>query len=159
SGGKTFERNDPITGKLVTRAAAASQADALAAVESAAAAFRGWASTGPNQRRAVLSASAHLLLKRAAEFTDLMMSEGGAAASWVGFNVHLAAGMLREAAAITTQIKGEVIPADKPGCFSMAVRRPAGVVLSIAPWNAPIILGVRSFATALACGNTVVMKA
>ncbi|MCB2573095.1 aldehyde dehydrogenase family protein, partial [Listeria monocytogenes] len=54
---------------------------------------------------------------------------------------------------------GEVIPSNKPGMFSMAIRRPAGVVLSIAPWNAPVILAVRAFCTALACGNTVVLKA
>jgi benzaldehyde dehydrogenase (NAD) len=41
----------------------------------------------------------------------------------------------------------------------MAVRQPVGVVLGIAPWNAPIILGVRSIAMPLACGNTVVFKA
>jgi acyl-CoA reductase-like NAD-dependent aldehyde dehydrogenase len=40
----------------------------------------------------------------------------------------------------------------------MAVRQAAGVVLSIAPWNAPVILGVRALAAPLACGNTVVMK-
>jgi acyl-CoA reductase-like NAD-dependent aldehyde dehydrogenase len=67
--------------------------------------------------------------------------------------------MLREAAGLTTQVKGEVIPSNKPGMFSMAVRRPAGVVLAIAPWNAPIILAVRAFCTALACGNTVILKA
>jgi benzaldehyde dehydrogenase (NAD) len=66
---------------------------------------------------------------------------------------------VREAAALTTQIGGEVIPSDKPGCIAMAVREPAGVVLGIAPWNAPIILGVRAIATPLACGNTVILKA
>ena len=71
----------------------------------------------------------------------------------------LAANMLREAAALTTQIAGEVIPSDKPGMLAMAIRRPAGVVLGIAPWNAPVILGVRAVATPLACGNTVVFKA
>ncbi len=75
-------------------------------------------------------------------------------AGWAGFNVHLASNMLREAASMTTQISGEVIPSDKPGCISMAIRQPAGVVLSIAPWNAPVILGVRAVALPLACGNT-----
>jgi acyl-CoA reductase-like NAD-dependent aldehyde dehydrogenase len=41
----------------------------------------------------------------------------------------------------------------------MAIRQPVGVVLAIAPWNAPVILGVRSIAVPLACGNTVVFKA
>jgi benzaldehyde dehydrogenase (NAD) len=45
------------------------------------------------------------------------------------------------------------------GNLALAVRQPAGVVLGIAPWNAPVILGVRALATALACGNTVVLKA
>jgi len=72
--------------------------------------------------------------------------------------VFLAAGMLREAAALTTQISGEVIPSDVPGSLAMAVRQPAGVVLGIAPWNAPVILAVRAIATPLACGNTVILK-
>jgi acyl-CoA reductase-like NAD-dependent aldehyde dehydrogenase len=67
--------------------------------------------------------------------------------------------MVREAAAITTQISGDVIPSDKPGCIAMALREPVGVILGIAPWNAPIILGVRAIAVPLACGNTVVLKA
>jgi benzaldehyde dehydrogenase (NAD) len=39
------------------------------------------------------------------------------------------------------------------------VRQPVGVVVGIAPWNAPVILGARSIAAPLAFGNTVVMKA
>ena len=70
----------------------------------------------------------------------------------------LATGMLREAAALTSQIGGEVIPSDVPGSLAMAYRQPAGVVFGIAPWNAPIILGVRAVAMPLACGNTVVLK-
>ena len=59
---------------------------------------------------------------------------------------------------MTTQITGEIIPSDKPGVISLAMRQPAGVVLGIAPWNAPVILGVRAIAVPLACGNTVVLK-
>lgn len=88
-----------------------------------------------------------------------MVAECGATAGWAGFNVTLAAGMLREAAAMTTQISGEVIPSDKPGSVAMATRQPVGVVLGIAPWSAPVILGVRAIAAPLACGNPVVLKA
>ena len=87
------------------------------------------------------------------------MAETGATAGWGHFNVHLAAGMLREAASMTTQMGGEVIPSDVPGSLAMAIRQPAGVVLGIAPWNAPVILGVRAIAMPLACGNTVILKA
>ncbi len=159
SNGATFERRDPITGEVASRAAAASVADAQAAADAAAAAFPAWSKLGPNARRTVLLKAADLLEGRAAEFVTLMASEIGATAGWAQFNVKLAAGMLREAASLTTQITGEIIPSDKPGCVSMAVRQPAGVVLGIAPWNAPVILGVRAIATPLACGNTVVLKA
>ena len=71
-----------------------------------------------------------MLEAKTAEFIALMASETGATAGWAGFNVGLAANMLREAASMTTQIAGEVIPSDKPGCIAMAVRQPAGVVLS-----------------------------
>ncbi|WP_443798133.1 aldehyde dehydrogenase family protein, partial [Burkholderia vietnamiensis] len=62
-------------------------------------------------------------------------------------------------AAMTTQIDGAVIPSDVPGSIAMAVRQPCGVVLGIAPWNAPVILATRALAMPLACGNTVVLKA
>ena len=159
STGATFERRDPITGDVASRAAAASVADAQAAADAAAAAFPAWSKLGPNARRSALLKAADLLEGRAADFVNLMATEIGATAGWAQFNVKLAAGMLREAASLTTQITGEIIPSDKPGCVSMAVRQPAGVVLGIAPWNAPVILGVRAIATPLACGNTVVLKA
>ncbi|MFZ5732930.1 MAG: aldehyde dehydrogenase [Pseudomonadota bacterium] len=159
SNGATFDRLNPVTGDVASRAAAAQIADAKRAADAAAAAFPAWSQTGPNARRAILLKAADLLAAKAPRFVELMAAETGATAGWAGFNVHLASGMLREAAAMTTQISGEVIPSDKPGCISMAIRQPAGVVLSMAPWNAPVILGVRAVALPLACGNTVVLKA
>ncbi|MEJ8814749.1 aldehyde dehydrogenase [Variovorax ureilyticus] len=156
--GGTFERRNPLDGAVATIAPAATTADAVAAVEAAAAAFPAWSRTGPSDRRALLLKAAQAIEAKAEALIAAMASETGAAAPWAGFNVHLAAGMLQEAAAITTQIGGEVIPSDVPGSLALAVRRPAGVVLGIAPWNAPVILGVRAIATPLACGNTVVFK-
>ena len=158
TGGARFERRNPLDHGVATRAPAATPADAVAAVEAAAAAFPAWAATGPGERRALLMKAAHALDARAEAFTAAMAAETGASAIWAGFNVHLAAGMLLEAAALTTRIEGSILPSDVPGSVAMAVRQPAGVVLGIAPWNAPVILGVRALATPLACGNTVVLK-
>jgi vanillin dehydrogenase len=159
SNGATFERLNPITGEVATRAAAATASDAKAACDAARDAFPAWSELGPNARRAYLLKAADLMEQKVADFTELMMTETGATAGWARFNVKLAASMLREAASMTTQITGEVIPSDKPGCIAMAVRQAAGVVVGIAPWNAPVILGVRAVALPLACGNTVVLKA
>jgi acyl-CoA reductase-like NAD-dependent aldehyde dehydrogenase len=158
SNGATFERRNPISGNVATKAAAATVDDAIAAVDAAAAAFPAWSRSSPRERRAILSKAADVLSTREGEFIAAMAAEIGATAGWAHFNVMLASDMLREAAALTTQITGEVIPSNRPGSLAMAVRQPAGVVLSMAPWNAPVILGVRSLATPLACGNTVVMK-
>src|SRR5450631_3272640 len=159
AGKTTFKRHDPVTGELATEAAAATVADATGAADAAAAAFPAWSARGPNERRAMLNRAAVALEARAGDFVEAMMGEIGATEGWARFNLMLASSMVREAAALTTQISGEVIPSDKPGCIALAIREPAGVVLGIAPWNAPIILGVRALATALACGNTTVLKA
>ncbi|CAN5277479.1 aldehyde dehydrogenase [soil metagenome] len=155
----TFQRLNPMTGAVASESAAHTVAQANAAADAAAAALPGWSALGPNARRAMLNQAAGALEAKAAAFVDAMQTEIGATAGWAMFNLGLAAGMIREAAALTTQIGGEVIPSDKPGCIAMALREPAGVVLGIAPWNAPIILGVRAIAVPLACGNTVVLKA
>jgi acyl-CoA reductase-like NAD-dependent aldehyde dehydrogenase len=131
----------------------------IAAADAAAAAFSNWSELGPNARRSLLNRAAEELEARADAFVEAMAAEPRASEPWARFNVTLGAGMVREAAALTTQIAGEVIPSDKPGLLSLALREPAGVVLGIAPWNAPVILGCRAIATPLACGNTVVFKA
>jgi acyl-CoA reductase-like NAD-dependent aldehyde dehydrogenase len=154
-----FERVSPITGRAVSSAIAMTAAEARTVADRAAAGFRAWADMGPNARRALLSKAAEALEQRKDQFVQAMMDEVGATAGWAMFNLMLAAGMTREAAALTTRIGGEVIPSDKPGCLAMSVREPVGVVLGIAPWNAPIILGVRAIATPLACGNSVILKA
>ena len=93
------------------------------------------------------------------QFIQIGMRETGSTATWYGFNVHLAANMLREAAAMTTQIDGSIIPSDVPGNLAMGIRVPCGVIVGMAPWNAPVILATRALAMPLACGNTVVLKA
>jgi acyl-CoA reductase-like NAD-dependent aldehyde dehydrogenase len=158
-GGRTFERRDPLTGAVVTEGAAASVDDAIDAVESASQAFATWSTTGPSERRAVMLKAADIMERRAPEFIETMMSEVGAAQLWAGFNVFLTSQLLREAAALATQIQGETLPTDKPGTLSMTVRQPAGVVLSMAPWNGAGVLAARAIAYPIVCGNTVVFRA
>ncbi len=154
-----FRRMNPISGEVASEAPAQTPDEARAAVDAAARAMPAWAAQGPNARRAALLKAADAVSAKGDAFVAAMMAEIGATEAWARFNVMLAASMLREAASLTTQVAGEVIPSDKPGCLAMAIREPAGVVLGIAPWNAPVILGVRALATPLACGNAVVFKA
>ena len=154
-----FTRLNPVTGEVASEAEAMQAADMAAVAEKAQQGFEAWSKVGPNARRAVLQKAATALESKQDAFVAAMMGETGATAGWAMFNLMLAASMLREASALTTQISGEVIPSDKPGCMAMALREPVGVILGIAPWNAPIILGTRAVSTALACGNAVILKA
>ncbi|MGQ0545568.1 MAG: aldehyde dehydrogenase family protein, partial [Betaproteobacteria bacterium] len=156
---RTFERGCPVAPGAASRAAAASLADAVKMVEAAGAAFPAWAETGPNHRRELLNKAAELLVARSEDFVEAMVAETGCAENWARFNCRLGAEMLIEAGAMTTRILGETIPADRPGTLAMALRQPAGVSLGIAPWNAPVVLGVRAVAMPLACGNTAILKA
>ena len=131
----------------------------IAAAEAAAAAFPAWSELGPNARRSLLNRAAAEVENRADLFVRTVAEELRASEPWARFNVMLGTSIVREAAALTTQITGEVIPSDKPGLLAFALREPVGVILGIAPWNAPVILGCRAIATPLACGNTVILKA
>ncbi|EJM34176.1 NAD-dependent aldehyde dehydrogenase [Pseudomonas sp. GM33] len=158
SNGKTFQRIDPLSAATVSVGAACSVEDAIRAAESSQSAFQTWSKTGPTERRRILLAAADALESKMAQFCSVMAEEIGASQLWAQFNVGASANLLREAAALTTQIKGETIPTDKPGALSMTLRQPVGAVLSIVPWNGPVILGARAIAYPLACGNTVIFK-
>ncbi|MCP2246059.1 aldehyde dehydrogenase family protein [Lentzea aerocolonigenes] len=156
--GRTTDDLNPYTGEVYAVVAAAGTADVARAVDAAEEAFAEWSATPPSARRRILLKAADVLESRTPEAIALMAQEVGGVAGWAGFNVMLAAGMLREAAAAVTQPVGEVLTTETPGQLSLAVREPLGVVAAFSPWNAPIILSTRAVAAPLAAGNTVVMK-
>jgi acyl-CoA reductase-like NAD-dependent aldehyde dehydrogenase len=156
--GETFEVIDPWTGQIATVAAAAGRADAGRAVEAATAAALGWADTPVAERRTILDRAAEILMSRQQEIAGLVTAETGGTLGWGMFNVELAAGMLHVAGAQAEAVHDEQIDSVIPGKRARAVRQPVGVVVGIAPWNAPVILGTRALAAPLAYGNAVVLK-
>ncbi|MDX2539612.1 aldehyde dehydrogenase family protein [Streptomyces scabiei] len=157
--GRTTADISPWTGEPYARVAAAGPEDVHAAVGAADAAFTGWAALEPFARRNIFLRAADLMEERGEQVVELMAREVGGTRGWALFNVEVAAGMLREAAAAITAPRGDVLTTRKPGGLSLAVREPLGVVAAFAPWNAPVILGTRAVAAPLAAGNTVVVKA
>ncbi|KUF14625.1 MULTISPECIES: aldehyde dehydrogenase family protein [Streptomyces] len=158
SSGRTTPDIGPWTGTPYAQVAAGTPEDVTRAIDAADAAADDWAALAPTRRRAIFLRAADLLESRTPEAVALMADEVGGAAPWAGFNAALAAGILREAAAAITQPTGQILATDTPGAYSMHVRVPVGVVAAIAPWNAPLILGIRAIAMPLAMGNTVVLK-
>jgi acyl-CoA reductase-like NAD-dependent aldehyde dehydrogenase len=157
--GATFEVHNPFTGEVASVAAAATVADARRAVAAAGEALPAWASTPLAERRTILERAAEIMEGRQEEIAGIVAEETGGTFGWGMFNIMLATGMLREAGVHAQAVHDQEIHSHIPGKRMRAVRRPAGVVIGIAPWNAPVILGVRAVAAPLAYGNTVVMKA
>jgi len=99
-------------------------------------------------------------MERQHEIAALVTEETGGTLGWGMFNVQLAADMLAYYAGETDAPAEELeLRSHIPGKRAKAVRQPVGVVVGVAPWNAPVILGVRAVAAPLAYGNTVVLKA
>src|SRR2546423_9697237 len=135
--GGTFERTDPFKGEPAGSAAAGQREDAHAAADAAAAAFPAWAASPPSQRRELLQKAAGLLMERAEDIAQIVTAETGGTLGWGMFNCSLAAGMLGEAAAQTTPMRGEVIPSDGPRLTPLRIRPTPPVVVGNAPWNTP----------------------
>ena len=120
--GRAYEQAFPYTGEPIGSAPAAGREDARAAAQAAQDAFADWSRSAPAMRRSILSKAADLLLERQREIAGIVTEETGGVLGWGMFNVELAAGMLREAAAQAYGLVGEVIPSDMPGKLAMGVR-------------------------------------
>jgi acyl-CoA reductase-like NAD-dependent aldehyde dehydrogenase len=156
--GTTFDDYNPYTGEVYATVASGKAEDAKRAVDAAAEAFPGWAATPPAERAMCFLKAADIMERRQQEIVGILTEETGGTFGWDMFQTHFTPGLLRAAAAQVHMVTGEIIPADLPGAFFMALRQPVGVVVGIAPWNAPLILSLRAVALPMAYGNTTVLK-
>ncbi|MGW5231063.1 benzaldehyde dehydrogenase [Streptomyces nodosus] len=148
---------EPATGDLLGTVGLATAEDVNRAAARAAEAQRDWAAASPQRRAAVLRRAGELFTEHAAEIEDWLVREAGSVRAKAGFEVGLALGECFECAALPTHPQGEVLTSEDAR-WSLSRRRPAGVVSVIAPFNFPLILGLRSVAPALALGNAVLLK-
>ena len=158
SSGKLADDVCPWDGEIYARVAAGTPADITRAADAAQAAFPAWSAMGAFERREIFLRAAGVMARRGEEAIVALARETGASRLFAEFNLALCLQVLREAAAAITRPVGELLPTSIPGAYSLAQRVPVGVVGAISPWNAPLILGIRSIAIPLAVGNTVVMK-
>ena len=156
--GKTFDDLNPYNGELFAKVPAGKREDARRAIEAAAAAFPEWAATPPMVKRKLFLKAADIWEKRQDELVQALNIETGSTIGIAMFQMFFLPGLLREAAAQVYNVTGEVIPADYPGAFFMALRQPCGVVSGFGPFNVPYILCTRAIALPIAYGNTAVLK-
>ena len=157
-GPAAFSVHDPVDGHKLWNAGGASVKEAAQAVEAAQAAFPAWSRTKPSARRDIFLRAAELFRERIAELTQFQKQETAADPVFVGWILGLTVDNLKEVAGKTSLVAGSFPPSEVDGRGAVVIKEPYGVVLGIAPWNAPWPLGCRAISYALAAGNTCVLK-
>ncbi|MEW2401096.1 benzaldehyde dehydrogenase [Streptomyces sp. NPDC046862] len=156
SGGE-YAVTEPATGETLATVTLAAAADVATAARQARAAQAEWARTPHFVRAGVLRRAGDLFTAHAEELRDWIVRESGSIPGKAEFELHVAAQECYEAAALASRPAGQILPSEAPR-LSYTRRVPAGVVGVISPFNAPLILSIRSVAPALALGNGVVLK-
>lgn len=153
-----FESVDPATGEPIGRVAGAGRAEADAAIAVAKAAFhQGEWSQRPRLRETALLEFAARLEEDGERIAALLTAENGKLLRESRAEVVGAVSELRYYAGLARNLFGRVVRPDL-GVVSILSREPAGVAGIIVPWNAPLVLLVRSLAPAMAAGCTSVVK-
>ncbi|WP_019119477.1 aldehyde dehydrogenase family protein [Brevibacillus massiliensis] len=159
---QTYELYNPYNNQRLGTIANADEAEMLAAIEAADAAFAEMKALPAHQRSAILNRAAQLMEERTEELARLIALEAGkpikAARAEVGRSVQT----LRFSAEGAKWMNGESIPMDAAiggeGRLAFTVTEPLGVVAAITPFNFPLNLVTHKVGPALAVGNTVVLK-
>lgn len=150
---------DPATGDPVAEVATGSVPDVGAATRSADAAFAEWAARTAGERARILLRLADLMEAESEALTELEVAETGKPwAVMAEGELPFAADNLRFFAGSARSLEGTGAGVLSTGYTSMLLRRPIGVVASIAPWNFPLVMAIWKLGPALAAGNTVVLK-
>jgi acyl-CoA reductase-like NAD-dependent aldehyde dehydrogenase len=101
-----------------------------------------------------------LLEQRGDEVRGMIEGEINCSKLWSHINLQDSLGLIDEAAAlVTSDALSGIIPVTRDSSApALVFKEPLGVILGIAPWNAPLILGFRAVVAPIAAGNTAILK-
>jgi acyl-CoA reductase-like NAD-dependent aldehyde dehydrogenase len=149
----------PVDGREVARKPAASAADIESAVAAARKAQAEWARVPVTERAKLCSAAVDAMLAMRADIAPELSWQMGRPIKYAGGELGGFEERARHMIAIADEALAPVVPAAKDG-FKRYIRRdPAGIVLTVAPWNYPYLTAVNSVIPALMAGNAVIFKA
>jgi malonate-semialdehyde dehydrogenase (acetylating)/methylmalonate-semialdehyde dehydrogenase len=149
---------NPNTGAVQARVALANAREIDAAVQSAAKAFPGWASTNPQRRARVMFAFKQLVEMNMDELAHLLSSEHGKVIADSKGDIQRGLEVIEFACGIPHALKGEYTEGAGPGIDVYSMRQPLGVVAGITPFNFPAMIPMWMFGLAIAAGNTFILK-
>ncbi|KAI5363669.1 Putative aldehyde dehydrogenase domain, aldehyde/histidinol dehydrogenase [Septoria linicola] len=149
------------TNSFDLKASSASVDECNAAVDAAQKAFPAWSKTKPGHRRDLFLKAAEEMVRRKDELWHFANQEVASTDMYFAFDFNDALESLKSCAGLIAAASSQGFIPDilDENRSAMVVKEPYGVVVAIAPWNCPCILGLRSFLGPLAMGNTVVVKA
>lgn len=144
----------------ITSVYAASPSDVDTAVAAARKALKdpSWRDISPTDRGNLMIALSDLVVKHAEQLATIETWDNGKIFADSHGDVGEVAGVLRYYGGYADKIHGQVIDTG-PAKFAYTIREPVGVCGQIIPWNYPLAMAAWKLGPALACGNTIVMKA
>jgi len=156
--GATFGVEDPATGQIVAQVADGGVAEALRAMDAAAAAQADWAKTAPRARGEILREVWRRMVAEQDRLAALMTLEMGKSVAESKGEVLYAADYFRWFSEEAVRIPGDYLPAPDGASRKLVLRQPVGPCVLVTPWNFPLAMGARKIGPALAAGCTVVVK-
>ncbi|WP_295551160.1 aldehyde dehydrogenase [uncultured Pseudacidovorax sp.] len=153
----TFELFSPIDQKPLGRIAEGLKDHTEAAIQAAQRAFPAWSAMSAAERLPYLERFAEEIGKRADDFCRLESTDAGVLLSRMRHGVVPRAMLnIRWFAQHALELQNR--PIDTEQAHHIVRHDPAGVVVIITPWNAPLMLSTWKLGPALAAGNTCVLK-
>ncbi len=149
---------NPATGEQQHEVAFASVGEVEQAIAAASAALPGWRATGLIRRADVFFKLRHLLVERQGELAAILTSEHGKVLSDAAGEISRGIENVEFAAGLVHLLKGEHSEQVARGVDVHSLKQPVGVVGAITPFNFPVMVPLWMVASAIACGNTVVLK-
>ena len=149
---------NPATGAVSREVGLASTAETDLAIAAAAAAFPKWRSTSLTKRADVFFRLRHLLKERTPELAAIVTNEHGKVLSDAAGEIARGLENVEFAAGLMQLLKGDYSEQVSTGVDVHSVKQPVGVVGCITPFNFPVMVPLWMVASAIACGNTVVLK-
>src|SRR5258708_1659766 len=158
--GGTFYNISPIDGRILAKIAAGDAEDIDRAVKAARAGVEAgaWADQAPKARKRILVRLAELIQKHANELALLeTLDMGKPILNARNGDVRAVAECVRWYGEAIDKVYDEIAPTPKTA-LALITREPLGVVGAVVTWNFPLLVAAWKFATALAAGNSVVLK-
>jgi malonate-semialdehyde dehydrogenase (acetylating)/methylmalonate-semialdehyde dehydrogenase len=158
----TSGRNGPVynpaTGELAREVGFASIEEVDAAVRVALDAFPAWRATSISKRTEIMFRMRNLVEQHREEIAAHLTREHGKVRTDALGEVARGLENLEFACGIPHLLKGGFSEQASSGVDVYQIRQPLGVVAGITPFNFPAMVPMWMFATAIACGNTFVLK-